>query len=182
MSTEKENAYKRTWYAANKDKGRAYCKAWRTTNKEKRKIDYKDWYANNKEKKATYDKTWRESNKARIYSAAYKKRAASLAREKRYGLNQEQYNNMYLKQLGLCAICHDPLGDETPHVDHCHTTKKIRGLTHGKCNTMLGYANDHILKLGYAMEYLAKHSQEEAKNLPHIKTTISELMEELNIQ
>lgn len=42
------------------------------------------------------------------------------------------------RQGGLCAICPRELGAE-PNCDHCHVTKKPRGLLCRACNISLGY-------------------------------------------
>jgi len=51
-------------------------------------------------------------------------------------MSREEYDEMDKRQKGKCAICdikpgplHRGLG-----VDHCHKTRKIRGLLCGNCN------------------------------------------------
>ena len=39
-------------------------------------------------------------------------------------------------------------------VDHCHDTKKVRGLLCAKCNTLLGMAKDDVSILQNAITYL----------------------------
>ena len=66
-----------------------------------------------------------------------------------YGLSLEDYDKLLEKQENLCAICKKPNTSKRPfHVDHCHTTKKVRGLLCITCNTMLGRieTNPEILK------------------------------------
>jgi len=41
------------------------------------------------------------------------------------------------------------------HLDHCHTTGKIRGFLCQKCNHGLGLFNDSIQALKSAIEYLS---------------------------
>ena len=44
----------------------------------------------------------------------------------RYGITEEQYDQMLEKQNHTCAICNEkPKGNLA--VDHCHTTGKVRG-------------------------------------------------------
>jgi hypothetical protein len=76
-------------------------------------------------------------------------------RLKRYGLSEEQYNNMLLLQKNKCAICEVILtvGRGT-HVDHCHATGKVRGILCYYCNTMLGQAKDSTQTLQKAILYL----------------------------
>jgi len=74
----------------------------------------------------------------------------------RYGITPEQYNELFEKQKGLCAIC----GKEQEarlHVDHCHNTKVVRGLLCGNCNRALGLMKDNIEFLLKAVNYLQDH-------------------------
>lgn len=59
----------------------------------------------------------------------------------KYGISKADYNEMFQKQGGCCAICgkhqsecYHPLG-----VDHNHLTSKIRGLLCGPCNSALSF-------------------------------------------
>ena len=75
-----------------------------------------------------------------------------------YGITPEEYNQMFLKQEGKCTICyrHQSVLRRRLAVDHCHESKKIRGLLCDNCNPMLGYAKDNITILESAIEYLNK--------------------------
>lgn len=73
-----------------------------------------------------------------------------------YGLTEEQYESMLAEQRNLCLICEGQIG--TPHIDHCHTTGKFRGLLCHKCNGALGLFQDNIRSLKRAIQYLRKHS------------------------
>ena len=67
---------------------------------------------------------------------------------------------MFSEQRGLCAVCDKPLKrGKTTHVDHDHTTGKVRGLLHGPCNVMIGYAKDDTAILLGAVRYLEKHKK-----------------------
>lgn len=54
-----------------------------------------------------------------------------------YGMDNEKRLTLYNKQGGFCAFCGDPLL-RTFHIDHCHTTGKVRGLVHPNCNLIIG--------------------------------------------
>lgn len=82
---------------------------------------------------------------------------------RRHGLSQEQMDEWVSSQGGVCAICGGlpgKIGRSTSpgrlHIDHCHSTGKIRGLLCGRCNTMLGLAKDDPDILVRAINYLAK--------------------------
>lgn len=76
---------------------------------------------------------------------------------KKYGLTEEQYQQMFKAQNGLCLICSNPEtitdkrvnGAKRLSIDHCHKTKKIRGLLCRNCNIGIG-------NLKHNPEYLRK--------------------------
>jgi len=63
----------------------------------------------------------------------------------RYKITIEEYEELFAKQDGLCAICSQPeklTKDNKLHkmaVDHNHETMQVRGLLCMNCNTRLGY-------------------------------------------
>lgn len=73
----------------------------------------------------------------------------------RYGITEDERNEMEQQQEGLCAIC----GDATSlHVDHCHETGKVRALLCGSCNRGLGMFGENPDRLLSAFAYLLEHS------------------------
>ena len=58
----------------------------------------------------------------------------------RYGITLHDYRQMLEKQNGVCALC----GDEMvrPVVDHCHQTKRVRGILCHPCNIKLPVVED----------------------------------------
>ena len=83
----------------------------------------------------------------------------------RYGLTVEEYQAMEQTQGGLCAICKGPPCGRYKrlHVDHDHTTGKVRGLLCFTCNTLLGHAKDQISRLENAALYLWNASLRQAR-------------------
>jgi len=74
-----------------------------------------------------------------------------------YGLTTENYEQLYLKLNGKCAICGKPEQRKSSShlcVDHCHKTGKIRGLLCHKCNSGIGKLNDDVELLKKAISYL----------------------------
>lgn len=80
----------------------------------------------------------------------------------RYGITAEQYDTMLAHQGGVCAICgaSEPGGKARVwHVDHCHTSNRVRGLLCGPCNRGLGQFRDDIDRLKTAVRYLEVNRQ-----------------------
>lgn len=77
-----------------------------------------------------------------------------------FGITQEQYDEMFDRQLGLCAICKKPetmrRGNRVINlgIDHCHDTGKIRGLLCKACNRAIGQLGDSADRIRAALEYL----------------------------
>ena len=76
-------------------------------------------------------------------------------KKSKYGLTEEEYKNLFVKQNNRCAICGCEFTENNKgFVDHNHKTKKVRGLLCTKCNTILGMANDNIFILENSIKYL----------------------------
>ena len=98
-------------------------------------------------------------------SKASHKKAQTNYSLRKYGLTTEGYTQMFAQQGGSCAICAcaiHPMGSpvgrmELAHVDHCHTTGKVRGLLCAYCNTSLGKMRDDPERLRRAAAYLEEH-------------------------
>ena len=76
-----------------------------------------------------------------------------------YGITLDDYNQMFADQNGCCAICglHQSEFKKALHVDHCHTTDKVRGLLCAECNLGLGKFKDNIQTLENAIRYLTNN-------------------------
>lgn len=85
-------------------------------------------------------------------------------RLKRLGISIETYDKIFRDQNGLCAICHQPETELDKRygtkkrltADHCHLSKKVRGLLCAKCNRGLGILEDNITFLMSAVDYLKR--------------------------
>jgi len=78
---------------------------------------------------------------------------------KTYGITQEQYNQMFVDQNGLCAICGGSQNKgKYLEVDHNHITGKNRGLLCHLCNVGLGSFKDNEDNLIKAIKYLQRSS------------------------
>lgn len=67
-----------------------------------------------------------------------------------YGLSVDQFDEMK-KKGSKCQICNNRPGT---HIDHCHTSLKVRGLLCFKFNSALGLLEDNILLFENAIKYL----------------------------
>lgn len=87
-----------------------------------------------------------------------KKRRLKLV-ERNFGLNVQQYNQLYEINLFKCAICNikEEDLDQRLSIDHNHITGKIRGLLCSKCNSALGLFKDNNDILENAIKYLEKY-------------------------
>ncbi len=69
-------------------------------------------------------------------------------------ISREQYDVLFKKQDGKCAICHCHQRYQRLAVDHDHKTQVVRGLLCMQCNRGLGRFFDSPVRLRRAAEYL----------------------------
>ena len=82
-----------------------------------------------------------------------KKRNQYLLRK--YGITIEQYEKALKLQNYVCAICHKPPKTRRLAVDHCHKTKRVRGLLDMFCNhRFLGRGRERPVMHERAATYL----------------------------
>ena len=81
--------------------------------------------------------------------------------QKTYGITFEKYTEMLRGQGFQCKICGtlDAGGKGVFHVDHCHSSGKIRGLLCVNCNMMLGLVYDKTDVLMKAINYLEETNE-----------------------
>lgn len=113
-------------WASRKDGLTAYCKECMSNRT-------KNWVAENKE--------------------VYAESMIASSRKSRFGISREEYQKMLVDQNNQCGICKREIGWEAA-VDHCHNTKKIRGLLCRKCNLGLGGFKDNIKIIEKAIKYV----------------------------
>lgn len=71
-----------------------------------------------------------------------------------YGIPLEELEKLYIEANNKCQICSKTVIGKDRHLDHNHSTGKIRGLLCSQHNLMLGNANDSIDILQKAIKYL----------------------------
>lgn len=81
----------------------------------------------------------------------------------RFDLTTDAYDQQFVHQRGLCAICEKPEVNKDAKgkvkwlgVDHNHATGELRGLLCYKCNTGVGKLGDSIVTLESAIKYLTE--------------------------
>ena len=73
---------------------------------------------------------------------------------KKYGITEDQYQQILKLQSGVCAICERHQRYRRLSIDHSHKTGKVRGLLCNFCNRSLGRYGDSPIRLRKAAEYL----------------------------
>ena len=118
----------------------------------------KTWRKLNPKKMRQYQDTGNKRNRVRRKEDP--ERFANYDLKKRIGITLEQKKAQLIAQEGKCAICQTNIPNikGTWFADHDHKTKKFRGVLCGKCNAVLGYAEDNIDTLLSAAAYLGWES------------------------
>lgn len=145
--------YHREYRQLNADKLKAYGKEY---SKKYKRL--------NKDSLSEYQKDYREKNRIRLLNNAKKRREENPDKVKSkllewyYGITIEDYNNLFVKQNGKCAICgkHQSELKKKLSVDHNHDTNKVRGLLCPECNFGLGKFKDNKQLLISASQYLTR--------------------------
>lgn len=75
---------------------------------------------------------------------------------RRYGLDRDDYLQMFEEQESKCAICNRY--DDKLHVDHDHKTGEVRALLCGQCNKAIGLMKDNPRITQAATDYLLYHN------------------------
>ncbi|UGY90494.1 endonuclease VII domain-containing protein [Streptomyces gobiensis] len=70
---------------------------------------------------------------------------------RKYGLSQEELQQLLEEQVGVCVIC---LAASAEHVDHDHRTGKVRGVLCFSCNAALGQFKDRPDAIRRAAAYV----------------------------
>ena len=91
----------------------------------------------------------------KIHKESYKKKQLNARLKYEYSLTLLEYEEILLKQNGVCAICGKRnKGGNLLSVDHNHTSGKVRGLLCTKCNTAIGLLNEDKALFILALLYL----------------------------
>jgi hypothetical protein len=141
--------------SSNKSGFQSSCKACR-----------KEYYESTKEHHSKVRKIYYRENREKILIESgkskkkHRRRVKNQHLQRYYGITLEQYESLYEKQEGKCAICdiHRSEQKRDLSVDHCHKTSEVRGLLCDTCNRGLGYFKDDIILFEKAIKYLRKEN------------------------
>ena len=76
---------------------------------------------------------------------------------RKYGISEEEYNLLIIKQNNKCYICHKE--NIELHLDHNHKTKRTRALLCNGCNCAIGAFQESIDILQQAIIYLENNDK-----------------------
>jgi Autographiviridae endonuclease VII len=171
---------RRRYRETHKEQIRASARRYHETHKEeirKARCRYRETH---KEEIKTAARRYRETHKEEISERARRKwrtdpdhREKHRVRTRRsqrkmvfkkvYGISLADYDVMFERQGGACAICKRT--GLTLCVDHCHLTGEVRGLLCIRCNSAIGFCSDDPALLQAAAAYLqAARDRQQAQN------------------
>lgn len=137
----------RNWRLANKEKASEIQKRSRMRNPEAARKRAREWHKNNHARHLAYMAERRKTHADHILSSKL---------QSTFGINLDEYNAMLASQNGGCAICGKSSEENKKRlaVDHCHNSKKVRGLLCSPCNQAIGLFKDSTELLQSAISYL----------------------------
>lgn len=142
-------ASKVAWEAKNPGSMKKARKKWEDNNRDKLNAARREYYSRPevKEHRRAIVKKKKAEGTYKFYYIKFK-----------YGLTRLDFENLLKSQDHKCAICFNEItwGDRKTHIDHCHTTGKIRGILCEQCNKGLGCFKDNENALRNAINYLLK--------------------------
>lgn len=133
---EKHRAAEKARYWADPELARAKLRV-------RSKARYANETPEQKKKRQEYNSKWHREN-----HDPEKRRASAL--KSLYDLTPEDYERLLAAQGGRCAVCARTPDQEAHgvlHIDHCHSTRRVRGLLCGNHNTALGLCHDSSAEL-----------------------------------
>lgn len=125
----------------------AYQKEWVKQNPDKA-----NWRKRNPEQSIKTRRVWESNNPEKVRGCWIKQYWPDLTGNEAI----VEYQKLFDKQKGLCAICNTPENNKRKRlaVDHDHSTGKVRGLLCDRCNRGLGYFKDSPELLHKGINYL----------------------------
>lgn len=148
----------REWRKNNRDHSRKY----RLANKERISRLQREWNVKNREKLRIQAAERRAKNpeyarqKARNWCRRHYDKVRHQQLMIKFGISLDQYNEMAEKQGFKCSICLKHQSEMTRKlaVDHCHKTKRVRGLLCDPCNRGIALLKELPENMMRAIEHL----------------------------
>ncbi len=137
---------------------KAYNREYYRKDRETRKVYNREYYRKNRETIIAQAKEWKRRNpeKAKVYHREYSRKYSLRRSLDRHGITQEQWDRMYEKQGGLCAICGARPNGRRLSIYGCRRTGKVRGLLCSACNLMISNSGDRPEVMRKAAAYLTR--------------------------
>jgi hypothetical protein len=149
---EKRRAAQRRYRESHKEQIKAAARLYRETHKEQ--------ISEYARRKWRTDPDHREKHRVRTRRSQRK-----MVFKRVYGISLEDYDVMFERQGGACAICKRT--GLTLCLDHCHLTGEVRGLLCIRCNSAIGFFSDDPALLQTATDYLqAVRERQKAQDSP----------------
>ncbi len=94
-----------------------------------------------------------------------------VVRLRKLGVPDDQHPEIFKRLSGACEICSR---ENVPHarstrslfIDHDHRTGKFRGILCSRCNTLLGFTEDHPAIIEAVGRYLNAHAERQKRTSP----------------
>jgi hypothetical protein len=143
--------YRRSYYLKNKERMNAASHALYVDNRAERLK-----YARRRNADPKIKASRKKYAKKRWKDPEVRRKAKDSILRRNFGITLACFDAMLIAQSGTCAICDRQFKNHKhePMVDHCHATKRVRGLLCHFCNIALGAFRDDQVILLSAIEYL----------------------------
>lgn len=145
MTRDERLKRKREYYRKNRESILADKKVYTEQHKERIRIKSQEWRDKNPERSLESCRRYREKNPC----CPTRQKDSTL--RCRYGITLEDFNCLFKKQDGKCAICRQ---GKKLCVDRCHESGKVRGLLCRECNIAIALLDDDVINLARASYYL----------------------------
>lgn len=143
------------------------CKACRNTK-------VKAWKSTNPERVKAHEKNRNRDWPAELAAARARRATPEGRRNMRnwrlkqdHGITLDEYERMVADQGGVCKICRRPPRggrthhDQMLHVDHDHSSGRVRGLLCRQCNVAIGFLDEDVEIIASAIHYLRRSAATE---------------------
>lgn len=161
--TRRRHPHSKTMALLSKPPARVYL---RKADAKPRSVYMRGWRARNPEKARAYNHKYRAANPDKVAAWQREAKRRRLARDpthrvaralrERYGMTIEDRRALHFAQSGKCALCHRPIQNNA-HIDHDHTSNRVRGMLCSNCSHGLGLFHDDATLMRRAADYVEKH-------------------------